>query len=56
MSTLISTFHFRLHNYADYLSNVLKPSCETYYVENTKSTNFILIQIQNPQIYESMNL
>ena len=56
MSTLISTFHFRLHNYADYLSNVLKSSCETYYVENIKSTNFILVQIQNPRIYESTNL
>ena len=26
MSTVIYTFHFRLHNYADYLSNVLKLS------------------------------
>ena len=25
------------------------------YVENIKSTNFILAQTQNPQIYESMN-
>jgi hypothetical protein len=58
MSTLISTFHFRLHNYADYLSNVLsflevlKPSCETYNVENIKSTNFILVQAQNLRIHE----
>jgi len=47
MNTLISTFHFRLHNSTAHLSNVLKllevliPS-ETYYVENMKSTNSIL--------------
>jgi hypothetical protein len=34
---------------------VLKPS-ETYYVENIKSTNFILVQTQNPWISKSMNL
>jgi hypothetical protein len=34
------------------LSQILKPS-ETYYVENIKSTNFILAQTQNPRIYES---
>ena len=26
MNTLISTFHFLLHNYTAHLSNVLKPS------------------------------
>jgi hypothetical protein len=62
MSTLISTFHFRLHNSTVHLSKlywsfleVLKPS-ETYYVENIKSTNFILVQTQVPRIYESTNL
>jgi hypothetical protein len=34
---------------------VLIPS-ETYYVENIKSTNFILVQTQNPRIYESTHL
>jgi hypothetical protein len=29
---------------------------ETYYVENIKSTNFILVQPQNPRIYKSTNL
>jgi hypothetical protein len=53
MNTLISTFHFRLHNSTAHLSNVLKLSpsfdtSETYYVENIKSTNFILVQTQNP--------
>jgi hypothetical protein len=61
MNTLISTFHFRLHNSTAHLSNVLKLSpsfdtSETYYVENIKSTNFILVQTQNPRIYESTNL
>jgi hypothetical protein len=58
MNTLISTFHFRLHNSTAHLSNVLKvlkPS-ETCYVENIKSTNFILVQTQNPQIYKSTNM
>jgi hypothetical protein len=57
MSTLISTFHFRFRNSTAHLSNVLKLSrsfdtSETCYVENIKSTNFILVQIQNPRIYE----
>ena len=37
MNTLISTFHFRLHNSTARLSNVLKIysiTNETYYVEN----------------------
>ena len=61
MNTLISTFHFRLHNSTAHLSNVLKlsrsfDSSETSYVENIKSTNLILVQTQNPRIYESTNL
>ena len=39
-------FHFRLHNSTAHLSNV--PS-ETCYVENIKSTNFILVQTQNQE-------
>ena len=45
MNTLISTFHFLLHNYTAHLSNVLKlcyPIKLIYYVENIKYTNFIL--------------
>jgi len=47
MNTLISTFHFRLHNSTAHLSNVLKLSWiflpnETFYVENIKSTEIIL--------------
>jgi hypothetical protein len=34
---------------------VFKPS-ETYYVENIKSTNFILVQTQNSRIYEPTTL
>ena len=34
---------------------VLIPS-ETYQVQNINSTNFILVQTQNPRIYESTNL
>ena len=61
MNTLISTFHFRLHNSRAHLSNVVKLSpsfdtSETCYVENIKSMNFILVQTQNPRIYESTNL
>jgi putative component of membrane protein insertase Oxa1/YidC/SpoIIIJ protein YidD len=48
MNTLISTFHFLLHNYTAHLSNVLKlsrrfaPQRNIYYAKNIKSTNFIL--------------
>jgi hypothetical protein len=59
MNTLISTFHFRLHNSTAHLSNVLKlsrsfDSSETCYVEMIKSTNFILVHTKsmNLQIHE----
>ena len=49
MNTLISRCHFPLHNYTAHLSNVFKafskicyPMKLVYYVENIKSTNFIL--------------
>jgi hypothetical protein len=45
VNTLISMFHFLLHNYMAHLSNVLKicyPMKLIYYVENIKSTNFFL--------------
>ena len=57
MNTLISTFDYIILRiiclmYWSFLE-VLIPS-ETYYVENIKWTNFILVQ--NPRIYESTNL
>jgi hypothetical protein len=59
MKTLISTFHFQLHNSTAHLSNVLKICSitnETYYVENIKSKNFILginTKNTNLQIHEN---
>jgi len=55
MNTLISTCHFRLHISTAHLSNVLKLSrsfdtSETFYVENIKSTNLILVEHKIPNI------
>jgi hypothetical protein len=59
MNTLISTSDYIILRliclmYWSFLK-VLIPS-ETCHVENIKSMNFILVQTQNPRIYESTNL
>jgi hypothetical protein len=63
MNTLISMFHFLLHNYTADLSNVLKLSrifamqWNLYIMLKIYNPQILFwVQTQNPQIYESTNL
>ena len=55
MNTLISTFHFQLHNFTAHLLPRIFLPIETYYVEDIKSTKIILgtnSKSTNLQIHE----